>query len=52
MRDNFYVYLTSNVSADTFSQDEPSQFSTILADEIHLHGQEWKVGMHNASRPC
>ena len=40
MMDNFYVYLTSIVSADTFPQNEPSQFSTILADEIHSPGQE------------
>ena len=47
VEDNFYVYLTSNVSPDAFSQNEPSQFSTISADEIHLPGQEWEVGVHS-----
>ena len=47
----FNVYLPSNVAPDTFPINTPSQFSTILSDEIDLRGRDWEVGVQNILYP-
>ena len=47
----FNVYLPSNVAPDTFPSNNPSKFSTILADEINLSGNNWEVGVTNILYP-
>ena len=51
MDSDFYVYLPSNVSPDTFPNNEPSCYSTILANEIDLVGGNWEVGVQNIIYP-
>ena len=47
----FNILLVSNVSADTFPNNTPSQFSTILADDIALPGGDWEVAVTNIMYP-
>ena len=51
MEDGFNVYLTSNVAPDTFPRNNPSQFSTLLANEVQLDGDGWEVGVCNIMYP-
>ena len=47
----FNVLLVSNVSADIFPNNTPSQFSTILANDITLPDGEWEVAVTNIMYP-
>ena len=47
----FNILLVSNVSADIFPDNTPSQFSTILADDITLPGGDWEVAITNIMYP-
>ena len=49
--EEFNIRLVSNVSGETFSQNKPSQFSTLLADEINLDGQGWEVAVNSIMYP-
>ena len=51
MDEGFTVYLTSNVAPDTFPTNGPSQFSTLLADEVQLDGNGWEVAVRNIMYP-
>ena len=51
MDSDFYVYLPSNVSPDTFPNNNPSCYSTLLANEIDLLGSNWEVGVQNIIYP-
>ena len=48
---DFNIYLPSNVAPDTFPNNSPSKFSTILAYEINLKGNDWEVGVTNILYP-
>ena len=47
----FNILLVSNVSADVFPDNTPSQFSTILADDIALPGGDWEAAVTNIMYP-
>ena len=49
--EQFNIYLPSNVSPEAFPNNSPSQFSTILSDEINLDGKDWEVGVQNILYP-
>ena len=52
MGDNdFTVHLVSNVSPDIYPQNNPSKFSTQLANEINLGQGEWEVGVRQIMYP-
>ena len=51
MDDGFTVYLASNVAPDTFPKNSPSQFSTLLANEVQLDGNGWEVAVRNIMYP-
>ena len=43
--ENFTVHLVSNVSPDIFPNNNPAEFSTILANEINLNDGNWEVAV-------
>ena len=47
----FNVHLVSNVSVETFPNNNPSKFSTILADDITLPGDGWEVAVKSIMYP-
>ena len=47
----FYVHLVSNVSGETFPNNTPSEFSTILAEDIDLQEGNWEVAVKNILYP-
>ena len=49
--DSFQIYLVSNVANDIFPNNGPSKFSTILAEDIHLEGNNWEVAVKNIIFP-
>ena len=51
MDDSFNIHLISNVSPDTFPNNNPAKFSTILADEIELKSGQWEVGVQQIMYP-
>ena len=51
MENNFNIHLISNVSPDTFPNNNPAEFSTILADEIELKSEKWEVGVQQIMYP-
>lgn len=51
MDEGFNVYLASNVAPDIFPSNSPSQFSTLLADEVHLNGNAWEVAVRSIMYP-
>ena len=51
MEDSFAVHLVSNVSTDIYPNNKPSQFSTLLADNINLSNGEWEVAVKDIMYP-
>ena len=51
MGDDFTVHLISNVSPDTFPNNDPESFSTLLANEIDLNEGNWDVGVRQIMYP-
>ena len=52
MGDNdFTVHLVSNVSPDIYPENNPSKFSTQLAQEIDLGQGQWEVGVRQIMYP-
>ena len=51
MDDGFNVHLTSNVAPETFPRNTPSEFSTLLANEVQLDGNGWEVAVCNIMYP-
>ena len=51
MEENFNIHLVSNVSHDTYPTNSPSQFSTLLANEISLKDDNWEVAVHDIMYP-
>ena len=51
MNENFTIHLVSNVSPATFPENKPSKFSTLLANEIDLSGNQWEVGVTQVMYP-
>ncbi len=49
--DGFTVHLISNVSPDTFPNNNPNSFSTLLANEIDLSKDTWEVGVRQIMYP-
>lgn len=47
----FYVHLISNVAAATFQNNTPSEFSTILAEDITLPDGNWEVAVKDIMYP-
>ena len=48
---HFHILLPSNVSTKTFAKNNPSRYSTILADDITLPGDGWEVAVKNIMYP-
>ena len=51
MDDGFSIHLSSNVSPDLFPDNEPSKFSTLLANEVDLSEGNWTVGVRQITYP-
>ena len=51
MNDDFTVHLVSNVSPETFPENSPAKFSTLLANEINLGAGNWEVGVRQIMYP-
>ena len=51
LKDSFNLHLVSNASSTTFPYNNPSKFSTILADEITLDNASWEVGVRQIMYP-
>ena len=49
--DSFLIHLVSNVAPDTFPLNNPSKFSTPLADEIDVSSGNWEVGVRQIMYP-
>ena len=50
MKEDFCLYLLSNVSPETFPANKAQRFSTLLAKDIYLT-DEWEVGLRNIMYP-
>ena len=48
---NFHVHLISNVAPEIFPENNPSEFSTPLANEINLSNGEWEVAVRQIMYP-
>ena len=51
MEENFNIHLVSNVSKEIYPKNSPSQFTTLLSNEISLKDQGWEVGVHDIMYP-
>lgn len=51
MEEDFNIHLISNVSHDVFPNNSPSEFSTLLANEISLNGNGWEVAVRDIMYP-
>lgn len=51
MEENFNIHLISNTSHDVFPNNSPSEFSTLLANEISLNGNDWEVAVRDIMYP-
>ncbi|MEL7308491.1 MAG: hypothetical protein AAGK05_11900, partial [Pseudomonadota bacterium] len=51
MEEDFNIHLVSNVSADVFPNNSPSEFSTLLANEIQLNDGGWEVAIRDIMYP-
>ena len=51
MEENFNIHLISNVSQDTYPNNSPSKFVTLLSNEVALKDQGWAVGVHDIMYP-
>ena len=51
MEDNFNIHLISNVSQDTYPNNSPSKFVTLLSNEIALKDQGWEARVHDIMYP-
>lgn len=49
--DDLHVHLISNVAPDIFPENNPSKFSTPLANEINLGDGEWEVAVRHIMYP-
>ena len=49
--DSFLIHLISNVAPDVFPKNNPSKFSTPLAEEIDVSGDGWEVGVRQIMYP-
>lgn len=49
--ENFTVYLVSNVSPDLYPNNNPTKFSTNLANEIDFSNGDWEVGVRHIMYP-
>ena len=49
--DGFHVHLISNVAPKIFPENNPSEFSTPLANEIALSNGEWEVAVRQIMYP-
>ena len=48
---SFHVHLISNVAPEIFPENNPSEFSTPLANEIDLSNGEWEVAVRQIMYP-
>ena len=51
MEESFNIHLISNVSQNTYPKNSPSQFTTLLSNEVALNDQGWEVGVHDIMYP-
>ena len=49
--EDFHVHLISNVAPNIFPDNNPSEFSTPLANEIDLSGGQWEVAVRQIMYP-
>ena len=49
---SFIIHLVSNVAPDIFPKNNPSKFSTPLAEEIDVSGDDWEVGVRQIMYPA
>ena len=49
--EDFMVHVISNVSPDIFPNNNPSEFSTILANDITLNEDNWEVAVRQIMYP-
>lgn len=51
MEKEFYIYLSSRDSIQTFSSNTSSDFSVVLPDRVHLNREDWSCGLVDLTLP-